>query len=189
MDTIPSMDLAIWLSIARRLTVHIHVDEINIPYREPKSLNGIISYLMIKHGGNVHDKEIVTITSSSVIDDSRYEVRNLGDFGDLGFGSEDQLDPWVRWDFNDLRIKPSHYTVQSSYPRSWMVEGSNDGIEWVVMHREPDTDVLNSEVIASFRLETTMECRYVRFTQIGKNHRGTLRLLLHAFEVFGVLLQ
>jgi hypothetical protein len=34
-----------------------------------ESLEGIISYLTKKHGGNVHEKGIVTIASKSVYDD------------------------------------------------------------------------------------------------------------------------
>jgi hypothetical protein len=39
---------------------------VEFPLTEAKSVDGIISYLTRKHGGNVHDKGIVTIASKSV---------------------------------------------------------------------------------------------------------------------------
>jgi hypothetical protein len=41
----------------------------------PKQLEGIISYLTKKHGGNVHEKGIVTVRSKSVLkDDPKYFI-------------------------------------------------------------------------------------------------------------------
>jgi hypothetical protein len=42
---------------------------VEFPLKKAKSLDGIISYLTRKHGGNVDDKGIVAITSKSVLDD------------------------------------------------------------------------------------------------------------------------
>jgi hypothetical protein len=44
--------------------------EVEFPPKEARSLEGIISYLTRKHGGNVHDKGIVTLTSKSVNNDN-----------------------------------------------------------------------------------------------------------------------
>jgi predicted nucleic acid-binding Zn-ribbon protein len=51
--------------------------EVECPLTKAGSLNGIISYLTRKHGGNVHTNGIVTITSKSVNPDS--PVQNLVD--------------------------------------------------------------------------------------------------------------
>jgi hypothetical protein len=51
--------------------------EVGFPLKEAKSLEGIISYLTRKHGGNVPDRGIVTITSKSLYFG---DVRNLADF-------------------------------------------------------------------------------------------------------------
>jgi hypothetical protein len=40
--------------------------KVEIPMKAPKSLEGSISYLTKKHGGNVHEKGIVTMASKSV---------------------------------------------------------------------------------------------------------------------------
>jgi hypothetical protein len=42
------------------------VKSLDFPLKDARSLEGIISFLTKKHGGNVHEKGIVTITSKSV---------------------------------------------------------------------------------------------------------------------------
>jgi hypothetical protein len=47
---------------------------------DDKPLTGIVSYLSRKHGGNIHEKGIVTLTSSSVVDNHPgYSPKNLAD--------------------------------------------------------------------------------------------------------------
>jgi hypothetical protein len=89
--------------------------EVKFPLHEAKSLDGIISYLTRKHGGNVHDKGIVTHTSKSVLnDDSKYAMRNVADLTSGSyFESQNEPGQWVCWDFRELRVRPSHYTMTS----------------------------------------------------------------------------
>jgi hypothetical protein len=51
---------------------------VELPLKEAKSLDGVISYLTKKHGGNVQEKGIVTITSQSVYD-PHYALTNVAD--------------------------------------------------------------------------------------------------------------
>jgi hypothetical protein len=57
------------------------LEEAEFPLPDAKSVEGIISYLTRKQGGNVHDEGIVTITSKSVYKDwkPQYAVRNVTD--------------------------------------------------------------------------------------------------------------
>jgi hypothetical protein len=66
------------------------------PLKEVKSLDGIISYLTRKHGGNVHGKGIVAITSKSVFnDDSWCALRNVADLiSDSVFRSKCEPGQW-----------------------------------------------------------------------------------------------
>jgi hypothetical protein len=73
-DFIDLIDLSIWLSIGRRFVHDISPSKstrrfvINDKQFSPtdKSLDGIISYLTSKCGGNVHDKGLIETTSNSV---------------------------------------------------------------------------------------------------------------------------
>jgi hypothetical protein len=61
-----SIDRRLWKAIPRRLTSQLG-NRVGFPLQEPKFLAGIRSYLTEKHGGNVHDERIVTLTSKSVV--------------------------------------------------------------------------------------------------------------------------
>jgi hypothetical protein len=179
----------LWGSISQGLISGSN--EVGFPLQEAKSLDGIISYLTRKHGGNVHDKGAVAITSKSVYDDPEYAVRNLADLTSGSFFySKNEPGQWVCWDFHEMRVRPTHYTIESYCLKSWVVEGSLDGENWTEIDRRTDNNdfraVLNR---ASFAVEDSAECRFIRLTQTGKNHFGNEFLLIWAFEFFGTLLE
>jgi hypothetical protein len=64
-----SIDRHVWESISRRLISPCR--EVEFLLKQAKAVDGIISYLTGKHGGNVHEKGIVTITSKSIYTDDR----------------------------------------------------------------------------------------------------------------------
>jgi hypothetical protein len=101
------------------------------------TFNGVISYLMVKCGGNVHDRGVVEITASSIL--SIDYPRNSADLGtDSYFKSEDESGQWICLDFKALKIEPTHYTIQAGYDdylKSWVVEGSDDGASWTEIDR------------------------------------------------------
>jgi hypothetical protein len=62
-----SVNLSLWDSLCCRLL--LRQSKVDILLNEWKSLDGVISYPTKKHGGNVQEKGLVTITSNSVSDD------------------------------------------------------------------------------------------------------------------------
>jgi uncharacterized coiled-coil protein SlyX len=164
---------------------------VEFPLKEAKSLEGIISYLTRKHGGNVHDKRIVTITSKSVYQDKPgYAARNVSDLTSGSyFHSKDEPDEWVCWDFHEMRVRPTHYTITSQWLKSWVVESSLDGEAWTEIDRKTDKDGNGLGMTASFAVSKSVECRFVRLTQTGWNHYGDDDLVIEAFEFFGTLLE
>ena len=108
-------------------------------YNPQKPLEGIIANLTRKCGGNVHDKGIVNITTSSVFStkpdipeyerefldydisfeesDSEYDEfpgKNAADLGiDTAFMSENKKDTWITYDFKERRVIPASYSVKS----------------------------------------------------------------------------
>jgi hypothetical protein len=166
--------------------------EVEFPLEEARSIEGIISYLTEKHGGNVHDKGIVTITSKSIADEDRGD-ENFSDLADLpsywGFQSKNEPDQWVCWDFHESRIRPTHYTIRSSSVKSWVVESSLDGLNWTEIDRKTDNSDFEPHGMASFAVSKSAECRFIRLTHTGKNQRGSNYLHIYAFEIFGALLE
>jgi hypothetical protein len=163
-------------------------------------LDGIISYLTKKHGGNVHDKGIVTITSKSV-DDRYFRVKTVGptrvaDFTSGSyFASKNDPGQWVCWDFREMRVRPTHYTIQAEYLKSWVVEGSLDGKSWTEIDRQTNNQDFNVYAwkTGSFAVSKPAECRFIRLRQTDKRYDGYKRpdgydiLELYAVEFFGTL--
>jgi uncharacterized coiled-coil protein SlyX len=164
---------------------------VEFPLRVVNSLKGIIAHLTWKHGGNVHDKGIVAITSKSVYDDPEYAVRNLADLTfNPWFLSKNEPGQWVCWDFREMRIRPTHYTIGSAHLKSWVVESSLDFVNWTEIHRKTDDRDFNGHwMTKSFAVSKSVECRFVRLTQAGKTHERNDYLHIQAFEFFGTLLE
>jgi hypothetical protein len=169
------------------------------PLNEAKSVEGIISYLTRKHGGNVSDKGIVTITSKSVFCNCRlYAVRHLAEL-DLSdpwsfvcFDSESEPGQWVCWDFKEMRVRPTHYTIMSVCLKSWVVESSLDGVNWTEIDRETDIEGFRTHGwrVGSFGVSNSAECRFIRMTQTDKRYLFDDDILaIAAVEFFGTLLE
>jgi archaellum component FlaC len=114
---------------------------------QPKSLEGIISYLTKKHGGNVHEKGIVTVTAKSVVNNdprcaADFVTHLTGFYCDQAFPSANAPRQWVCLDFHEIRVRPTHYTITGYSLKSWVVEGSLDGECWTEMDRQTDTEEL-----------------------------------------------
>jgi hypothetical protein len=155
-----------------------------------KSLDGIISYLTKKHGGNVHEKGIVTITSKSVYGgDPTYALKNVADIPSCSaFYSENEPGQWICWDFREMRVRLTHYTIVcwSVIMKSWVVEGSLDGSSWTEIGNGQDL----WSYICPFHASNKAEFRFIRLTQTSNNGRGRHRghrLILSFVEFFGTL--
>jgi hypothetical protein len=160
------------------------------PMIASESLDGIISYLTKKHGGNVHAKGIVTITSSSVVR-LHCAPQNAADLtSDSAFVSKNEPGSWICWDFGETRVRPANYTIRAFYLKSWDLEGSLDGSSWTVIDRRSDTqDFKGGWVTASFPVSNQVECRFIRLTQTAERHRGNNYLGVRAVEFFGAFFE
>jgi hypothetical protein len=160
------------------------------PLQAPKSLDGIISYLAKKYGGNVHEKRIVAITSRSVRDrDCR--PASVADLTTDGyFCSQSEPGQWVCWDFGGMRLYPVNYTLGAWRLRSWVVEGSLDGKKWSEIDRHTNSQDFQAWgwVTATFPVAQPIECRLIRLTQTDRRlDSDDHDLGLRAVEFFGRL--
>jgi hypothetical protein len=97
---------------------------LSFPMKGAKLLDGIISYLTKKHSGNVQEKGIVRITSKSVSDNPKWVLKNVADLtSNSCFWSKDEPGQWVCWDFGEMRVRPTRYTINGEDLKSWVVEG------------------------------------------------------------------
>jgi hypothetical protein len=170
-----------------------------VPLRRWRSLNGIIAYLTKKHGGNVHEKGIVTITSRSVAngdperDSAPKHVADLAT--DSGFWSGEDWLEWVCWDFHEMRVALTYYTIRSLWLRSWGLEGSLDGEEWKWLAYKDDSREFDDRrrPCVSFPCcepeDEPQPFRFIKLSKQGSDVRGGPRLCLYAVEFFGTLFE
>jgi hypothetical protein len=168
---------------------------VELPVNPQAPLDGIIAHLTRKCGGNVHDRKIVNVSESSMVS-MGYPGKNAVEFETTScFQSPNLQNQWICYDFQRIRIKPTHYAIcsyssgpNSHHPKSWVLEVSEDGSQWSEIDRREDNYDLNgSHLIKTFQVRTSLVCRFVRMRQIGKNHCGFDIMILSAFELFGTL--
>ena len=159
------------------------------------AFNGVIAYLTSEFGGNVVDQEVVNVTAR---DGSG--MKYIFEFDDVesNYCSKNLPDAWFCIDFIKRRVVPSNYTFRTYafggknyfHPKSWVVEISMDGAEWITVDRRIDNQDLNgASKMKTFPIsrEKTDECRYIRVKSVGPNHNGKNHLVCAGFEIFGVL--
>jgi hypothetical protein len=178
--------------------------QVEIPLTEPESLDGIISYLTKKHGGNVHEQGIVTITSKSLrtFNIEIVAIKNVADLtAESRFVSGDEPGQWICWDFHEMRVIPVCYTIEAYTLQDWELQGSVDGKRWTVIGGA--TGIGNFELcsdVTSFpcfqrgesrytRLPQTGQFRFIRLVQTDRNSEYGHCLKLHAVEFFGTLFE
>ena len=156
-------------------------------------LNGIIALLTRQCGGNVHEKGVVELTASST---GVWDLKNVVELGtNSWFICNNESNSWIRYDFKGRRVAPTSYSIRSydcSYPKSWVLEVSNDGSDdsWKVVDRRENNEDLNGKYLThNFAISGSPSegFRFVRLRQTGKTHDGDDYLVLTSLEVFGTL--
>jgi hypothetical protein len=147
-------------------------------------------------------------------DDPSHDVRNVADpTSNSSFMSKNEPGQWICWNFHEMRLRPTHYTIKCYGLKSWVVEGSLDFTNWTEIDRKTNNENFKSldshttftsdfgEYLwktASFAVSNWAECRFIRLTQTGKSHFFTTQGFTHyeddqlailAFEFFGTLLE
>jgi hypothetical protein len=160
-------------------------------------LQGIIAYLSEKHQGNIMEKGIICVRASSEYGPS-YMVKNIVDLtGNNRFCSQNQKDGWVEYDFKDMRIWPSHYTIRSMFDygpghchlKSWVVEVSSNGRDWKVADRRDNNSQLNGKDLkVGFEMNQKLgPIQHIRLRLTGPNHANNQYLTVSGWEIFGSL--
>jgi hypothetical protein len=186
-------EVAVVRSSVRGLREALDLQKRQCPLREAK-LTGIIGHLTDERGGNVHDRRTVIMSAKSV-QNEQHPAQNVVDLGSpLGFCSKNEPGQWICWDFCHRRVRPTQYAIQSGWLKSWVVEGSVDGVNWIEMDRKTDNEDFNQAGRTdigpvSFTVSTITKCRFIRLTQTDKNHAGNDELCLVAVEFFGSLFE
>ena len=81
-----------------------------------------------------------------------------------------------------------NWNANSGHLKSWILEVSNDGQNYIEIDRHENCDLLHGPLkTASFKVSCLTPQRFVRLTQIGSNWIGNYCLCLNQIEFSGVL--
>jgi hypothetical protein len=116
------IDSSVWLSLGRRVVEGFSDENVNCRFLHAertfspssKSIDGMISYLTTKSGGNIHDKGLTEATASGIYKSSpSYHPKNAIDLQNRSscFESSGKPNSWICYDFKDMEVTPSHYAI------------------------------------------------------------------------------
>ncbi|KAK8842714.1 hypothetical protein M9Y10_025575 [Tritrichomonas musculus] len=170
-------------------------------YIKGYEFQGIMRYLTQKTGGNIHDNGTIEITTNS-FSKANYQPKNLVDYDkDNYYHSNDDIMANIYFDFKEKSVQLVNYTIKSysqeSYTghlRSWTIEVSDNGKDWLEIDRHEDDDSLNGpNRIVTFNVKNTNNAfhRFVRLHQTGNNWNGNGRNFIYFYniEFYGKLKQ
>ena len=160
-------------------------------YDSSNPFSGIIAHLNQQAGGNVHQKGVVNITSSS---GHRNRCYNLVDYGWNDYWkSQSSPNSWVMFDFKEKKVSLSSYSLKSDgsgkggHLLQWKLEGSNDGSSWTCLDSRNTLDLNGQYIVKNYSTNNHDSHRYIRITQTGKNSGNSDKFCLYNIEFFGTL--
>jgi hypothetical protein len=122
-------------------------------------------------------------------------MRRVADFQNRTlFYTENTSYSWICYDFKDMRVTLTHYSVRScrdgndQHLRSWILEGSIDceaGVE--IGHRTNDSTLNSQGAIATFPISSSSNYQSIRLRQIGVHSSNNHYLRVNAIEFYGTL--
>jgi hypothetical protein len=192
-STRPRADVQRALAVLRaQVSVLAAGGEVFAP-RADAPLDGIISYLTRKYGGNVHDEGVVETTASSDGGSDFGAKRAVEPVsGGCQFLSDNVKNSWLCFDFKDMRVLLTDYSVLSSsvgvsHPKQWCLEVSTDGTRWTEVDQRNNNDLKGGGLTATYKVSQQVKCRYIRMRSTGQSHDRDNILMLRRLEIFGTL--
>eukprot|EP00457_Paulinella_chromatophora_P000316 gb/GEZN01000316.1/.p1 GENE.gb/GEZN01000316.1/~~gb/GEZN01000316.1/.p1 ORF type:complete len:1660 (-),score=215.21 gb/GEZN01000316.1/:6-4985(-) len=159
---------------------------------------GIMDYFATMGGsqawGNPAESGLIKVSSSGIMSDSAPLSATLGKEV-VRCVSQAVRNSWIQWDLQDYQAIPTHYMLRhySSWHteclRSWVFEGSNDGLTWEPISRHyQDVHLDKKGSTHTWAVpETRNKYRMFRILQTGRNSNNNYYLACSGFELYGIL--
>lgn len=191
----------LWGAICRRLRMKIPSTNVDndrfskgtIAFQEDP-MNGIIRYMKELEGKNPKESGLIDISYSS---GNPYCDKLFEDDWKCYWSSSNSPDQWINFEFKKQHIILTNYTLKTAnskpgwnHLKSWVIEGSTDGINWIELDRRENTEELNgNSKVFTWSCANPQKCNNIRLRQTGKNHHNTDDIQLAGIEFFGRLLE
>ncbi len=143
---------------------------------------------------NPHESGDVTVSASGLGSDCA-PVSALVGQALVRFVTPSLPNQWIAFSLRDVQLLPTHYSLRhySSWDaealRNWCLEGSTNGVDWVVLRRhENDQALTHAGASHTWALtEIDRPYAYFRIRQTGRNSNQNLFLALSCAEFYGVV--
>lgn len=166
---------------------------ISFAHIKGQEFKGIINYLTEITGGNIHENGTINLTSTEPTCKTKPEFL-LDQTRDYHFNENDI----ICYDFKDMKIKISSYTIKSmdnsvGHIKNWAIEISDDNKSWTEIDHHRNDPTLNSPgKIATFDVKPNNFSRFCRFRHIGdywqyKEGIVALSIRINSIEFYGQL--
>lgn len=164
-------------------------------YTGNNQFSGIFEYLR-SISSRIEDEVDVTASSSEGSRSPKVVVQKGGTGGFLGcyFNSKNMSNSWICFNFKQHKVIPKAYSIRTIrghpntfYPKSWVIEGSNDNNSWEIIDERNDCSGLNGEHVAHTLTidKKSKDYQYIRMKLTGPNWNGSNHLGMESFELFG----
>lgn len=171
---------------------------IKIDYNFSNQFTGLLNHIQTKNPNSIFNE--IKITSSSLYqNDEEYSPQNVIQYenSNVEFCTSSQKNSWLCFDFIDHQIEPNYYLIRacnykknSDHPKSWVVEGSNDDINWDLLDTQNNNSNLNgANFVASFSIKNpdSKKYRFLRMRQLESWRSNNDFFNINNIEFFGTL--
>lgn len=164
---------------------------INRVYTSGNEFNGVFKALYGLINGNPHDHGLLKITMSTYV--MRPPQLLLEPTNDDSVYSDSRFpNQWLcinmfsQFTIRHYSIKTFHGKEKRAHMKSWVLEASDNGSDWIIIDQRKDTNDLNGTYKwAVFSASPQKSFAMYRIRLTDKNHRGDHELLLARLEFFG----
>lgn len=194
--------------IWKALILHLSVEQQKLPSSEKDSskshndipafqspFKGILSSMKSQYGADLFAKkylEIFTTTGDSENIETLLEPDSKTYFI-TSFCKPTENSPAIVFHFFKNRVSISSYSIKSSvhkkgvnHLKSWVIEGSSNGIDWEILDTKQSVDSLDSpNQIMTYRCDDTSCYWYLRLRLTNVNVSGKYQICLSAIEFHG----
>lgn len=165
-------------------------------YKKSDQFHGIFSELTKINKGNPIDKEIVQITGNRDEDYGTFSSLLNYSYNGVNYTSNPEINSHICFDFKSYKVAVSAYSIKSSnqknanYLFSWVLEGSDNKNDWVVIDSHSNDRCLCSKSKScSFVIEdksiADQKFRYIQIRMTGKSPRNNFIFSITNIELFG----
>ncbi|QSJ20108.1 discoidin domain-containing protein [Nostoc sp. UHCC 0702] len=156
--------------------------------------NGLFYYLGTAEKAvtwqNPANAGIILLSASST---GSGDVSELVNRQDGQFFTQSLPNSWIKVQLSSGKLKCSYYSLKTRnsssdyYPRSWKLQGSNDGVDWDDLDTQNNNTSLvnNSQWLSLPVVANSIGYRYFQILQIGINSAGYNHLVLGEIELYG----